>query len=471
MDAIYGNAVLTINAAAGEDANAGLPGVRSGSRKVEHSVLECRPGCRVLAAQPVITEAADKSYWNTRAWTYQERFLSKRSITFTENQIFFQCQQMLWCEEVCAETSKITDYYQMGDYLPVDWSTGLKEHMYKLHYALHIHKSSNWVEYLRTVEEYSPRILSHDSDILAAFAGMGKVLSVMFRSPLLFGLPESVFDCALLWQPSGTTSIRQMPALTSGSNEVSFPSWSWTGWKGAIVYEDISPHLNMLSSDLIKRTKPLVTWRKQTREGSFVPINSVSTIDQYMLDPYETELPEGWQVSSGSNFDIFAGTYYFHEDAPSSYFCVPMPLKTAQNDFDNNRCTTCIMGEVSSSLLRIRSDLSNTTGDLRCFSVIDEICRWCGYVWPQNSWTERINQLHEFIILSEGFMVKDATEIFESKEKWTYVEDGHGEVWHYFYNVLLIERKGELALRAGIGKIDKARWNSLSTRTTGVCLT
>jgi hypothetical protein len=37
MDAIYGNAILTINAAAGQDANAGLPGVRPLSRKWSNS--------------------------------------------------------------------------------------------------------------------------------------------------------------------------------------------------------------------------------------------------------------------------------------------------------------------------------------------------------------------------------------------------------------------------------------------------
>ncbi|MCJ1467589.1 hypothetical protein MMC07_006214 [Pseudocyphellaria aurata] len=470
MDAIYGNAALTINAAAGDDANAGLPGIRPLSRTVEQLVLEYQPGHRLLAAQPILTDIADNSRWNTRAWTYQERFLSKRSLTFTDSHVFFQCQRMLWCEDVVAEEKKVIDYHQMEDYLPIDWSSEHNDHMYKLHYTLHVHKSTNWVEYLRTVEEYTPRMLSFDSDILAAFAGMGNVLSSMFRSRLLYGLPESLFDCALLWQPAGTLVRRHVPESTSGSGEIYFPSWSWAGWKGKIVHEDIMPHLKMLSSELVKRTKTLVKWQKQTTDGSLTaPISSMGEIGQYMLKPFEDRLPENWHVSTGGMFDIFIGTYYYHEDSPSSFFAVPTPFATTLEEADDV-CWTRIVGKTSSSLLRIVPEQDSAMEDTHRFSITDKSGLWCGCVWLDRSWSGRTAEMHEFIVLSEGSTPKPEIERFWSTEQWSHVIGDDRTTWYQYFNVLLIEREGPIAFRAGIGKVDKARWSNLPATTVEVCL-
>ncbi|MCJ1317539.1 hypothetical protein MMC15_002864 [Xylographa vitiligo] len=470
MDAIYGNAVLTINAAAGQDANAGLPGVRLFSRKVEQLVLEYQPGHRLIAGQPIMTGVADSSCWNTRAWTYQERFLSKRSLTFTDSHVFFQCQRMVWCEDVAAEDNKIIDYHQMEDYLPIDWSSERNDHMYKLHYALHVYKSTNWVEYLRTVEEYTPRMLSFDSDILAAFAGMSKVLSSMFRSRLLYGLPESLFDCALLWQPAGTIVRRHVPRPTSNSSGRYFPSWSWAGWKGSIVYEDIMPHLKMLSDELVRRTKPLVKWQKQTADGSFTTsISSMEEVGQYLLKPFEERLPEGWHVSEGGAFDNFIGTYYYHDDSPLSFFAIPTPLTTTLEDPDD-LCWTRLVGTTSSSLLKIVPEQDSATEETQRFSVTDESGLWCGCVYLDCSWTRRTTEMHEFIVLSEGTTPKAEIERFWSTEEWSHIKGDDSTTWYQYFNVLLIEREGPLASRAGIGKIDKHRWSSLPTTMNEVCL-
>jgi hypothetical protein len=432
---------------------------------VEQLVFEYQPGRRLIAAQPILTDVVDSSYWNTRAWTYQERFLSKRSLTFTDSYIFFQCQQVLWCEDVAAEDKEIIDYHQMEDYLPIDWSSEHNDHMYKLHYALHVYKSTNWVEYLRTVEEYTPRMLSFDSDILAAFAGMSRVLSSMFQSRLLFGLPESLFDCALLWQPAGTIVRRHVPKHRFNLTEVYFPSWSWAGWKGKIVYEDIMPHLKMLSSELVRRTK-----QKQTTDGSFsAPISSTGEIGEYLLKPFEERLPEGWHVSTGGMFDIFIGTYYYHDNSPSSYFAIPTPSTTTLEDADDIYWTR-IVGKTSSSLLRIVPEQGSTMESTQRFSITDESGRWYGCVWLDCTWKGRTAEMYEFIVLSEGSTPKAEIERFWSTEEWSHVTGDDSTTWYQYFNVLLIEREGAIAFRAGIGKVDKSRWSSLPTTIIEVCL-
>ena len=90
MSTIYGHAALTIVAAAGDDANAGLPGVRSDLPR--RSTPTARIQSLNLTALPKASEfEVNASRWNTRAWTFQERTLSTRLLRFTKNSITFEC--------------------------------------------------------------------------------------------------------------------------------------------------------------------------------------------------------------------------------------------------------------------------------------------------------------------------------------------------------------------------------------------
>jgi hypothetical protein len=69
MDSIYGNGFLTIVAGSGSDANAGLPGIRKGSRDRFQAVEEVMPGFRMMAPKHVF-DAVNQSIWESRGWTY-----------------------------------------------------------------------------------------------------------------------------------------------------------------------------------------------------------------------------------------------------------------------------------------------------------------------------------------------------------------------------------------------------------------
>jgi hypothetical protein len=68
MDLIYEKALLTIVAAYGHDADAGLPGVEEGTRFMSRHPEEILPGMR-LDAYPVLELLLKRSVYNTRAWT------------------------------------------------------------------------------------------------------------------------------------------------------------------------------------------------------------------------------------------------------------------------------------------------------------------------------------------------------------------------------------------------------------------
>lgn len=78
MNLVYGSSALTIIAAAGLDPSYGLPGIGSTARDEQQSV---RIGNRtVVVINNDVKEQIRASKWDSRAWTYQEAYLSKRRL-------------------------------------------------------------------------------------------------------------------------------------------------------------------------------------------------------------------------------------------------------------------------------------------------------------------------------------------------------------------------------------------------------
>ncbi|RKL50780.1 hypothetical protein BFJ72_g233 [Fusarium proliferatum] len=87
MHLIYGNSVLTICAADGIDANTGLLALDD-NHQTRQMVVNYGPGVCLMLHRPAET-SIETTQWNRRAWTFQERLLSKRCLIFTEGRIFF----------------------------------------------------------------------------------------------------------------------------------------------------------------------------------------------------------------------------------------------------------------------------------------------------------------------------------------------------------------------------------------------
>ena len=69
IDLIYGGAMLTFIAAAGSDANTGLPGVRDSSRRYEQPTEEVKEGVRMTVVDS-LDDLLKTSVYSYRAWTY-----------------------------------------------------------------------------------------------------------------------------------------------------------------------------------------------------------------------------------------------------------------------------------------------------------------------------------------------------------------------------------------------------------------
>lgn len=233
MGLIYSKAVFVLIAAAGQDANAGLPGIRAGTRTTRQDILELPAISLITVVDGPYTSGVSQSTWETRGWTMQEKILSRKRLIFTEHQIYWQCPQAVWLEEVVLENApphhflstpgrgKNTETHMFGSAGDIDdYATSPRENRFGIWELL--------------VRRYLERQLSYPSDTLNAFTGITSALAALyFGKPFLWGLPESHFNYALSWTIRGQSRNHAecVPQAKDGQlHKIPFPSWSWTAW-------------------------------------------------------------------------------------------------------------------------------------------------------------------------------------------------------------------------------------------------
>ncbi|KAK5467513.1 hypothetical protein LTS15_000486 [Exophiala xenobiotica] len=217
MHMIYGFASLTICAADGEDASTGLEAMSVDSANQIQG--NCAPGVTLMISRSPET-AIRGSRWNQRAWTFQERLLSRRCVIFAEKRVYFQCRSASMSQDIYAH-GRGTAWSLDSIHAPLQM---LKEFRVR----------AIWF-YINCVSMYTSRQLTKSRDILAAFNGVTTLIQQVMRAPFVFGLPSSHFDLALLWQPKGKIQLRVVKDEGDKAFEVEFPTWAWCGWTGAHV--------------------------------------------------------------------------------------------------------------------------------------------------------------------------------------------------------------------------------------------
>lgn len=174
MNFVYENALFTIVAAAGQDADEGLPGYqpRDTSFYDKRFKITTNDGVLDIAPTlPTLVEQVRRSCWDTRGWTYQEQCLSKRCIYFTPQEVFFVCKEVKWRECYSLERLRDGDFARFG---PPFWTNFEADPDSSPYLCLTDSKKAglSFKEYKRAVETYSRRNLTFSEDILNAFSGI-----------------------------------------------------------------------------------------------------------------------------------------------------------------------------------------------------------------------------------------------------------------------------------------------------------
>ncbi|KAF1927882.1 HET-domain-containing protein [Didymella exigua CBS 183.55] len=238
MGDIYLAADLTIVASTGTDPSSGLPGLSPTLRRPVHHV-EVKGNH--LYAIPHIAGSRDilDSRWATRGWTFQEGFLSRRRLVFTDRQAIFVCDTETYYEATTIpmlhgyksvedrEASYLREELLLENCLPrrqleTKWAdTGIK--------------SSGMDRARAYLEQYCRRSLRFDNDALEAISGALYTLaseSVYHISGLPFDFHtdknDRYIELSMHWSHLNRGKTRRRNG---------FPSWSPIGWEGRISWD------------------------------------------------------------------------------------------------------------------------------------------------------------------------------------------------------------------------------------------
>jgi hypothetical protein len=422
MDTIYGLASFTIVAAAGSDANAGLPGVRPGSRsirQIERTVQKLRLTSTHSAKIPV-----DLSQWNRRAWTFQERLLSKRCLIFTDHQVYFQCKSGHRSEDTHMDnsrkvTSEVIQRYRRHE---TEDSPVARNFFQRLTFNSGTQQPTNLTgaNYDTLVAKYTSRQLTYPSDALNAFRGVEKILSKKVPGRFFCGLPTALFDEALLWQPV-LESVRSFTPRP-------FPSWSWASWDGPVEYTHrpniraVVPWLNLDESGVS------VLERQWMKRGGHPDWGN----DTDELDFATDHFLQGMKHIRGRKL---------RESALKALIGI-----TKSAFFQLQPCDPPEAGRDSGLLIcKVLHGGKQMTSTSDRHSLIETFDTPVTIAVPESWMRENGNKPCEFVLIA--------------MECRSFVQDAH---------VMLIDRHEKKALRIGLTKMDYLQWTKTQPRLTMV---
>ncbi|KAI8714700.1 HET domain-containing protein [Fusarium sp. LHS14.1] len=207
MNMIYHLVSVTIVAASGKDASFGLPGVGLTPRD-EQPAFNLNGHIWVSSFVDPKTKIK-ASTWFSRGWTYQEGLVSRRRLIFTEEQVYFECNNIQCWETLAYDFHQLRVEPEVCSFL-----------LFKGGFS---HYKVGGLD--KFLQEYTKRDLSFQSDAINAIRGIFRMFSAM-PSPVrhIWGHLESKFTRALCWYLGRPSRRRE-----------GFPSWSWAGWLGSLA--------------------------------------------------------------------------------------------------------------------------------------------------------------------------------------------------------------------------------------------
>ncbi|KAJ4263510.1 hypothetical protein NW762_006329 [Fusarium torreyae] len=408
MDLIYERAWLTIVASCGHDANARLPGVQEGTRKTSWNTVEVIPGVEMGVVMG-LDGLLQNSAYNSRAWTLQEQVLSRRVLYFVDAKVFYRCRAAEHAEHYADILSQNQGVSALVGYIP-------PEAIFLTHPVL---------DFSNMLLHYTERVLTNQNDALRAMAGITRRFAETMKCHFFQGLPTVMFDRFIQFRAEHT-ALHRRP---------SFPSYSWTGWRGPIRVGTIRISLSpgqFTNQWLEDRT--WIIWYKRSPSGVTNPI---------------------WDPDANPSFPLldmeYVGYRTRHAFGDGRY--IPKRLKTMRTmptqevSFSREMPSYPILQFWTLSLFYRISDVDvfRATAYFK-----DSNQGKCGFVWldsfEETTFFESRGPF-EIILLSEAY--SNAC-VPHEKAQWLDPYPLATGQWPY-YNVLLLEWQDGIAERRGFG--------------------
>ncbi|KAF1845056.1 HET-domain-containing protein [Cucurbitaria berberidis CBS 394.84] len=178
---------------------------------------------------------------NTRAWTLQEIVLSRRTIFFAEDQMYWYCTSLYESEDGLDSVQAVADTaLNLPSLGPV---------------ARHGNQSKDMLyeSWQVTMKSYSARHLTKGGDKFAALAGITEFFGGLVEDKAVAGLWKGDLGRGLMWQvPVGEHGKMDRDVVA----KLSVPSWSWAKMKGQVDTSVADTEMCVQNLD------PAVVWEK-----------------------------------------------------------------------------------------------------------------------------------------------------------------------------------------------------------------
>lgn len=160
---------------------------------------------------------------NKRGWVLQERALARRTIYFTEKQMYWECGEGVRCETLTRMRNNQAAF--LGDpNFPNVATNSTKGGRIRLYESLY--------------KQYSRLQFSRDYDRPIAIAGLEQRLIRAFDTQGGYGVFERYFWRSLLWQRDSDVARMKETDFPS-KQQFRVPTWSWMAYEGGITFMDL----------------------------------------------------------------------------------------------------------------------------------------------------------------------------------------------------------------------------------------
>ncbi|KAE9570135.1 hypothetical protein CGMCC3_g13769 [Colletotrichum fructicola] len=234
MDAIYRDAYLTLIAWTAKSSDSELPGV---SEHLRPQIIRREVGGLLLENHlsedlALLSDYGKISHYETRAWTFQERLLSKRCLFFHEREALFVSKSDGSTGSVgvsCLELAPGPKGKATGRVLMevTDKRNNIWTSMFKLMGDGVQSAAPQLEQYGQFVDAFVELNLTKSSDRLNAFQGLLQHMRPDIGDTVS-GLPISSSPYCLLWNQDDSDQ--------QATRNHHFPTWSWAGWEGKSSY-------------------------------------------------------------------------------------------------------------------------------------------------------------------------------------------------------------------------------------------
>lgn len=238
MDIVYGQAIATLSVLSGNSANCLLPGLNSKRHRYRACCdfkwerMDQTNTIRLTAFSAGISATFKDSIYESRAWTLQERILSKRCIFVMDNMVVCTCHHgVLFSDRDDCLVSDQRLFRQNKIWLD-SYVNPLIQAVNRGRYDIENKAGECLKAYVTLVHQYTSRNLSFEIDRLNAFTGILEGLLKLLGGSSIGGLLERILDYCLLWTHISHKGT-QLPPIVRNRH---FPSWTWAGWSQAKSY-------------------------------------------------------------------------------------------------------------------------------------------------------------------------------------------------------------------------------------------